>query len=286
MDSDSSPSPRLRPFAVLPSLVTLGNLACGLSALVWITEAAEPGMHHRLAYAGWLLVLAAFLDGVDGKVARLTRSTSELGAQLDSLCDAVTFGVAPAMLGRALVVLEGPAFEVYVHPRLLFVAPVVYGMCAILRLARYNVSHNEEGPGAGGNRGFTGLPTPAAAAVPTALVLFFHGIQDPDFLLGWAPDTVATAQALVIRAVPFSLVVLAALMVSRISYPHFFSWLTERRRPFHVMAEAVVLLGLLLVEPELTLLGASLLFVLLPAGLALRRWLPGAGRPASRQAPR
>lgn len=273
---------RLRPVSLLPSLATLGNLACGVGAMIWALDAAASGREQVLAHAAWLLVLAAALDGLDGKLARLTRQASDLGAQLDSLADAVTFGVAPALVARTLVLLEGPAREIHMHPRLLVVAPILFAVCAVLRLARFNVEHSGEDDEEA-HDSFTGLPTPAAAALPVGMVLFFFGVRNPSFLLPMGETTLAAIQEGLLRILPFALLLQAALMVSRVPYPHFAVWLARPRRPFPLLAEVVFLTGILLLEPELAVLLAGLLFTALPAvGAAwrtARQWLPVASPP-------
>ena len=97
--------PSLRSAVSPASLITLGNLACGVAAMIWATEAQRQGDLSLLEYSGWLIVLATIFDALDGKVARLTQSTSTLGAQLDSLADAITFGLAPGLMLRALVIM-------------------------------------------------------------------------------------------------------------------------------------------------------------------------------------
>ena len=265
----------------LPSIVTLANLACGICALILCMDAVamgqssisfDPDRIHPLKGAAWLLVLATFLDAMDGKLARLTRNTSTLGAQLDSLADAVAFGVVPGMLVRATVLIQGPALGTAPHPRLLWVAPVVFTCCAILRLARFNVENSGESSRKG-VKFFTGLPTPAAAGLPVAMVLFMFGVADPNFLLSLGAETVTGIQALLVRMLPFTLLVLGALMVSRIPYPHLASWLTRNRSPFRTTAEFVLVGGLLLIEPEAALFLVGIAFTLIPLAATLPRRL-------------
>lgn len=278
--------PSLRSSVSPASLITLGNLACGVAAMIWASEALRRDDVAVLEYAGWLIVLAAIFDALDGKVARMTHSASNFGAQLDSLADAITFGVAPALMARTLVIIEQPIFDTRPHPRLLFVAPILFAICAVLRLARYNVEHETDDPQNMGGRGFVGLPSPAAAGLPTALVLFFFNIQDPDFLLPLSPEFVHGVQEAILRVLPFVLVFVAVLMVSRVPYPHFFSWLTRSRNPFRATAETVIVFGLLLIEPAFCLLGAALGFTLVPALRALpARWRAGRSDTSSSQHP-
>ncbi|HEX9792572.1 MAG TPA: CDP-alcohol phosphatidyltransferase family protein [Planctomycetota bacterium] len=275
--------PRRRPVAFLPSLATLANLACGIGALVYIQDAAATGVLKPLYIAAWLLVLAAIFDALDGKLARLTSQSSDLGAQLDSLADAITFGVVPALLARGLVIAQGPLLGIRMHPRLLMVAPILFAICAVLRLARFNVEQNN-GTGDPDHRRFVGLPSPAAASLPIALTLFYFGVADRTFLLGFSEATVTVVRETILRILPFTLILTAALMVTRVPYPHFMAYLSGMRRSFTLMAEVVLLAGLMLVEPELALLLLALVFVSLPAILACVRWTRGrlsvADRPA------
>jgi len=133
---------RQKMFAVLPTMLTLGNAVCGFGA---ITFAAKVGLITRLGWgkddtdclwiAALLIFLAMVFDMLDGRAARWAKQTSQFGAELDSLCDAISFGVAPAFI----LVKFSPDF----HPRLLWVIAVLFVVCAILRLARFNVETDE-----------------------------------------------------------------------------------------------------------------------------------------------
>jgi CDP-diacylglycerol---serine O-phosphatidyltransferase len=141
--------------SVIPNLFTLMNLFGGFMAITRIAEG-------DFARAAGFIVLAAVFDVLDGIVARLTNSTSELGGELDSLCDAVSFGVAPAfMLYKAYFSLQGDiGVAIAALP----------AMAGVLRLARYNVQ-------SGGNtdkRYFRGMPIPAGALILLSYTLFYH----------------------------------------------------------------------------------------------------------------
>ncbi|MBI1904109.1 MAG: CDP-alcohol phosphatidyltransferase family protein, partial [Planctomycetia bacterium] len=133
---------RIRAVAVLPTLFTLGNLVCGFFAIMvaaWDDPPmpagpfAGPDPTYAMIAAA-LIFLAMVFDALDGQLARLARSTSEFGAQLDSLCDVVSFGVAPAFL----LVKMCPDFAVG-HPHAIWVIAAAFVVCAALRLARFNV---------------------------------------------------------------------------------------------------------------------------------------------------
>ena len=267
MEGESRPASVLSP----QNVVTLGNLACGVGALLLTVRGLLEDDPHRLYQAALWLVLATVLDAVDGKLARMTGTASPLGAQLDSLADAVTFGVAPVVVACTLVQMVGDTYSIHMHPRLLLVAPIIYSCCAVLRLARFNVDHAEADQLHGHDR-FRGLPTPAAAGVPAGLTLAYFGIVDTK-LVDLTPDAVFAVQSLMLRLTPFLILVMAMLMVSRAPYPHVFSWMTRSTRPVATLAKFVVLIGVLLLEPEIALLAAALLFAFLPPVLLVPRLL-------------
>ena len=163
MQVDAPPRPlprrrRLTTIHVLPTLITAGNLVAGVLALAYLAELdrAAPLSDPLLLKAAWLLFVGMFCDAADGRIARLTRTASPFGAQLDSLADIVTFGVAPALLGKTVLDAAFPA----VPARILFALSVVYVVGAGLRLARYNVEAGRR-EGSHATRTFTGLPCPA-----------------------------------------------------------------------------------------------------------------------------
>jgi CDP-diacylglycerol--serine O-phosphatidyltransferase len=275
MDQESRPAPVLSP----QNLVTLGNLACGVGAMLLAVQAVLLDEPQRFYHAALWLVLATFLDAIDGKLARFTGTASPLGAQLDSLADAVTFGVAPSVLASALVLALGPEHGLALHPRLILVAPIVYACCAVLRLARFNVDQECKDLGTA-HAHFIGLPTPGAAALPIALVLFYFGIADMK-LVQFEPATVEAWRAWMLRLVPVSLITVAILMVSRAPYPHFFAWMTRSPQPVATLAKFVVLAGVLFLEPEAALLLMAVLFTSVP----LLRLIPAlVRRPRTRAA--
>lgn len=216
----------------------------------------------RLYHGALWLVLATFLDAIDGKLARITGTASPLGAQLDSLADAVTFGVAPGVVAVTMVRLLAPELDIQPHPRFLVIAPVVYSCCAVLRLARFNVDSEHEDLKKD-HAHFIGLPTPGAAAMPIAMVLFYFEFGKTK-LFSVSPELAHSVQYAIILMTPIVLLLLALLMVSRVPYPHFFAWMTRSTRPVNTLAKFVVLFGLLFLEPELALLLMALLFVFVP----------------------
>jgi CDP-diacylglycerol---serine O-phosphatidyltransferase len=214
------PAPKL--IAVLPTLLTLGNAVCGFGAITFAAKLGPAGASpDNIPFISALLVYSAMLfDMLDGSAARLTRQTSELGAQLDSLCDAVSFGVAPAFLMLQFVTRHLPDVGWSFPPRLLWTIAVLYSLCALLRLARFNVETDDDDS----HDEFSGLPSPAAAGT---VVAFPFAMTE---LAGWAnagSETARTLAAWLIPAVrsvlPLVTLAVAILMVSRIRYAHFFN---------------------------------------------------------------
>jgi CDP-diacylglycerol--serine O-phosphatidyltransferase len=142
-----------RTIFVLPSLFTVGNIFCGYYAIL----STMRGNYDLAAYA---IGLAIILDMLDGRIARLTNSSSDFGLQLDSLADVISFGIAPSVL--ALVWGLSAAED-----RLAWTAAFTFTICGAMRLARFNVQ-------AGHLKHFVGLPIPAGGGAIAAIVHFFH----------------------------------------------------------------------------------------------------------------
>jgi len=210
---------RLETIRVLPTVVTACNLLAGVLAVSYLLDGASLAVGARealLRKAAWLVFLGMFCDAMDGRIARLTRTTSSFGMQLDSLADVVTFGVAPALIVKSVLSLAYPA----VPARLAFAVCVVYVVGAALRLARYNAEADSapaDRPHV--TRIFRGLPSPAAAGMIASLVLL-HGEQGVTWAeAGWLSGVVFVATPL-----------LGLLMISRMPYSHLLNRYVEGRR--------------------------------------------------------
>jgi CDP-diacylglycerol--serine O-phosphatidyltransferase len=215
---------RLRPAAqrgirrgvfILPSLFTLGNMFCGWSCIVY-------AMHGQLANAAPFIGIAMVMDMLDGRIARMTGTSSEFGVQLDSLADVTSFGMAPAVLSYA--------WGLAPLGRLGWGVGFLYVCAAALRLARFNIQS-----GHSDKRYFAGLASPAAAAVPAATVFYFpDGLaQRPEAFL--AVIMVVVPALLMVTTIRFRsfktvdlgakqsytvLVALAAWLALVVAYPH------------------------------------------------------------------
>ncbi len=135
---------------LLPNLFTTGNLFCGFYAII----SAQAGNFSQACIA---VFVAMILDGLDGRVARMTNTQSKFGEQYDSLADMVTFGVAPAMVAYSWVLNDYGKFG--------WMIAFIYAACGALRLARFNAQIETTD-----SRYFTGLASPAAAAVVVGMV--------------------------------------------------------------------------------------------------------------------
>ena len=241
---DSRPEPRkkrrLKYIAVLPSFVTLMNGTCGFIAIVFASRSPAIGWSlsfirrsymSSLSLAGYVIILAMIADVLDGRVARLTRTTSSFGGQLDSLSDAISFGIAPAFLMIKLVEshLEHLRFETLqlsiLVGRCIFFSAILYAMCAVVRLARFNVE-NEEDEAAHMN--FSGLPSPAAAGVVVSLVIMHQQLLPRT--AGQTSNMYNTFEILTVSVLPVITLLTGILMVSRIRYPHLTNQLLRRKK--------------------------------------------------------
>jgi len=181
----------------IPSTITLLGVFCGFLCLIWAPSAP---------YAAGLAIIGASLcDMIDGRIARLTKTSSEFGVQLDSLADLASFGIAPAYLMWHWAVADKPG---ELSPAIIPVFLYVVG-CAV-RLARFNIHATTDAPGFH----ITGLATPVAALFATTLMMTSYELNLPQLRSG--PLFVAVS------------IVLTALMVSRIPFP---SYKKFRSRP-------------------------------------------------------
>ncbi len=249
---------RLKYITVLPSLVTILNGVCGFAAIVFASKGdgmSRPLDMSYFAISAYLILLAMVADMLDGRLARMNQSTSSFGGQLDSLCDVISFGLAPAFL--MLKVMEyklagiarmGPMVESFLL-RFIWLTAAVYVSCAAIRLARFNVE-NEEDESA--HMSFMGLPTPAAAGVIASLVIF-HQEAFVDFAEDGFSSQYLFANGL-IYVIPFLAVWVAVLMVSRIRYPHLLNQYIKGKKPFAILIRALLFLALIILSRHAALL--------------------------------
>lgn len=207
---------------LLPNLFTLAALFAGFYAVV-------QGMNRNFEYAAVAIFVAMILDGMDGRVARMTHSQSAFGAEFDSLSDMVSFGVAPALVTYEWM-LRGLG-------KLGWMVAFIYCACAALRLARFNTML-----GIADKRWFVGLPSPAAAALVAGLVWISHeyGFKDVDVMPWLALGTTAFA---------------GLSMVNNVRFWSFKELHLRRKVPFVALLLLVLAILLLVSKPPLVLFG-------------------------------
>ena len=229
---------------MLPTMFTLGNLVCGFFAIVVAArvDAPQEGLFDakdptNVMLSGWLIFLAMVFDALDGYVARLSRTASEFGKNLDSLCDVVTFGVAPGFL----LVKMCPRFA-YLHREAVWVIAASFAACAALRLARFNVESSDEDD----HTHFSGLPSPAAAASIAGFAIMFYTLRNKgEMAMLYANKIDAVLQSIL----PFFAVMVALLMVSRIPYPHVVNQVFRGQRSFgHVVSVVFALVAIMVIR--------------------------------------
>lgn len=202
---------------LLPNMITTLSMFLGFLSMVWAVQG-------RFESACFAILLSAVMDGLDGKVARLTNTASEFGVQYDSLSDLVAFGIAPAMLMWQ--------WELSALGRMGLAAAFIYAACGALRLARFNVS-----TAAVGKRFFIGLPIPAGGC--TVVTFVFCAAHFP---------------AVMASALPYMTLVLAigvgVLMVSKVRYFSFKEYDFLRAHPIRTMLFFLLVLGTVISFPR------------------------------------
>jgi CDP-diacylglycerol--serine O-phosphatidyltransferase len=228
-DASSRPAAPRRRFrrgaSILPSLFTTGNLFLGFWAIVRT-------LHGQYAEAAPLVFWAILLDVLDGRIARMTGTTSEFGAELDSLADVVSFGVAPALLAYS--------WGFSTLPRVGWLVAFLFVVCGALRLARFNVQKSSVD-----GRYFVGLPIPAAAAPVAALVNVSPAPVDEK------------AHAVLWLSL---LIILSFLMVSTFRYTSFKKVDLRSRRSYVNVVGIALLLVVFNMHPEWCLLALATMF--------------------------
>jgi CDP-diacylglycerol--serine O-phosphatidyltransferase len=212
---------------ILPNLITTASLFCGFYAIGKAIEGS-------FLLACWAIIISLILDGLDGRIARFTRSSSNFGVEYDSLVDLVAFGVAPGVL----VYL----FALQPYGKFGWMAAFLYVVCGALRLARFNVQVPELG-----TKHFVGLPIPAAASFMAISILLFFHLEGYDSL----------------RRIPFlvAMYCLSFLMVSNIPYTSFKELEFFHKKSFNVLVGAVLLFVLVASEPYIMLFALILCYV-------------------------
>jgi CDP-diacylglycerol---serine O-phosphatidyltransferase len=234
---------------ILPNLLTTGGLFCGFYSLI-------ASLRGDFLIAAVAIMAANVFDVLDGRIARLTKTTSRFGIEYDSLCDLVAFGVAPGILVYRWGLEPWGTFG--------WLAASLYVTAGALRLARFNVMYDT-----GQKRHFLGLPIPAAAEViaSTVMLYYFFGAEG------------ATYRHLIVLLIVYAL---AGLMVSNVRYFSFKEIDLYHRQPFWVLIAGILIIKLLIAEPQVCLFAAFFLYAASgPARwvwISMRRLLRRAGK--------
>lgn len=254
---------------ILPSLFTVGTLICGYYAILTTLQAsqlmaagaASALVSNSFDNAAMAIGLAILFDGLDGRIARLTNSTSNFGREFDSLADVITFGLAPGVLAYSWGVrpaIDALQLPLTHHLRAIgWIVTFAYLICGAARLARFNIDSVQPGVD---RRFFIGLPIPAAAGVIAAVV---HWQKDP--LTFWP---VAVLWLLATLGLAF-------LMVSRVRYYSFKALDLRRRRPYVTIIFIGLIIWAIVFYSELMLMVLGLTYAL----SGLLHEIPGRSRP-------
>ncbi|WP_149498364.1 CDP-alcohol phosphatidyltransferase family protein [Roseiconus lacunae] len=218
--------------AVLPTMLTLGNGMCGLGAIAVAVSGPELAwpLEQKLFASGLLIFGGMLFDALDGSAARMTGQETEFGGQLDSLCDAVTFGTAPAVIIWRI--------SDALPQRFLWACGVLFTLCVLIRLARFNVETDEDDT----HETFEGLPSPAAAGTLAAFALAMPELKSIAEEASYNENLTWIAEKALIAShyvIPTLAGVLAYLMVSRFQYPHLVAQYARGRRSLHQIGQAL-----------------------------------------------
>ncbi|MEB3197802.1 MAG: CDP-alcohol phosphatidyltransferase family protein [Candidatus Sericytochromatia bacterium] len=253
-----------------PNAITLGNAMCGFGALVTLSGWNAEAGWWPIKLASWLILGAWVCDMLDGAVARMTGTTGKFGAALDSLCDVVGFGVAPAFLVGVLGVAAGWS------PYFAWGAGAALLACVLIRLARFDAEDVAD-TGAGGHMFFRGFPSPAVGMTVAATGLTFaQAAQELGMGTFTRPELTGLNLA-VASAIPFVAIVVGLLAVTTWRYPDLPKHYARRTAPWwHPVVVLVAAIGL---GPGPALLGFFGLYAL-TGPLFGRRRRPAPGRTA------
>ena len=233
---------------LLPNLFTTGGLFCGFYAI--ISTIKEEYLLSAIA-----VLVAQVFDALDGRVARMTKTSSHFGVEYDSLSDLIAFGVAPGVLAYRWALEPWGAWG--------WLAASLYVVCGALRLARFNVQVEVVD-----KKSFVGLPIPAAAGVVATTILMYY------FLGGEGATNKHITLLLLIY-------VLASLMISNIRYYSFKELHLRHRQPFWILILAIIVTQLTIAEPQVMLFSIFSLYMLSgPVRALTRLWGSGTSQDA------
>ena len=248
----------LRRGSLFANLLTIGNGVCGFAALIKLSQLqlAEDNSlvnPENLVFSGYLILLGMLFDAFDGKVARMVKGSTELGAQLDSLCDLITFGLVPAFMIFQMQLGASPRWM-----NVVWFFSLAYFLGALLRLARFNV---ENSPEEEAHLCFKGLPSPAAAGCVASLVIFQNYVLKAEQAeIKWVSENLFSIESMktfvtaISYALPFLGVFLGFTMVSsRLKFEHVGSRIFGKSHSWECFVSLIFAALLLAIVPEVFL---------------------------------
>ena len=227
---------------ILPNMITTMNIFFGFFSII-------RAIHEDYTMAAYAIIVAAVFDLLDGRVARMTRSTSPFGSQYDSLCDVISFGMAPSLL------LFLWALQPY--GRLGWLASFFYLACTALRLARFNMAHSEEKK-TSEEAFFIGLPSPISAGIVASCVLTFNEMN----WLGYHSIYILILTLF-----------LGFSMVDNFPYRSFKDLDLRKKLPFRYLVISVLLIAVIAIKPDITLFVLFLSYATLGLIFGFVKWM-------------
>jgi len=266
--------PRRAAYA-LPTLFTAGNLFLGFLAILQAFQGSmkqvtgDASASHHFEIACIMIGVAVFLDGLDGRIARMTNTCSEFGREMDSIADCITFCLAPGVLAYVWGVhFVDTGTDLRIHEQLSragYFFAFLYVLCGSARLARFNIQENPvpSNPGRPGRKYFVGLPTPAAAGMVASIIYAVESLP-----LKWWP----------VSAVWIALLgLLSFLMVSTWRYRSFKDFNMASPRSFKTIILVASFIFLIMNYSQVMLITLSILYVgsgiVVRIGGLIRRWV-------------
>ncbi|OGL39360.1 MAG: CDP-diacylglycerol--serine O-phosphatidyltransferase [Candidatus Schekmanbacteria bacterium RBG_16_38_11] len=220
---------------ILPSLCTTGNAVCGFYSIISVmngvmihSEGDVEKSQQAFLAAAYAIMLGIIFDGIDGRIARMTKSTSRFGLEFDSLADLISFGLAPGLLVYSWALRP--------YGKIGWLAAFLFVICGALRLARFNTQSS-----GGEGKYFTGLPIPAAAGVIATLIIFYFNYWES--FVGFLRYRAITTVIIVY--------VLAFLMVSTVKFRSFKKFDIKKRKPFNTVLGLILIILIIIMKPQI-----------------------------------
>jgi CDP-diacylglycerol--serine O-phosphatidyltransferase len=239
---------------VLPSLFTGANLGIGFLSVIY-------SINEQFTAAAWAILASIVMDMVDGRIARLTNTTSRFGLEFDSLSDLISFGVAPAVLMYQMVLsgMKSPGIAI----------ALFYVLAGALRLARFNVKAQD----GEASTEFTGLPIPAAAGMLASFVLSYQLFLDGQEVTVKTIPLIMKKMPLFFHMLPIIMVLIAMLMISTVPYQAFKKFKSSRPKSLHLISLFLVTILFIVTYPQNSIFIIFLVYLLSGfVGYVVRFW--------------